>query len=469
MDLNVHNYTKEELIELLQLSPEPDQIAILTAVESQLETLQHPEAIQFIKDAGDRLIQLLPTPTTQQVFASEIKKGIINPDLKHTVNRMINIDSFYREYVDEINATSDRLTIQLSEPVNNAISMCLYSIEIPQSWYTFSIDKGNVGFLLVYQFDNTTGIPQIDRFTPKFMLGTIPVGNYTNKSLMTTLASIIKSMFVNEFETVTTDISILSCTIQQIAITGCITIELVFSNASISFVQLLWIDETNLHSVMKYATVTNNLGWYLGFRKPITLFKTTDNTTFRCLSESLIDTSGTKYIIMQLDDYKPNRLNQGLITLNTTPETPISIPSYYNTTLPQYNISTTEVNVQASAPRTLTSAQIYTINSISSKRAVVNKRLVNHSISDVFAKIPIKKTTEWGVVQSDGTYATLDNGPGKLMVEFTSTLQLNVREYFGPVNLLGFTLALYDDKGNALGLNGMDWSCTIMVKSVYEY
>jgi hypothetical protein len=283
---------------------------------------------------------------------------------------------------------------------------------------------------------------------------------------MSTLATTIKSLFTTEFNG--TDNSILSCNITQIATSGCITIQLTFENA-ISYIQLLWVDETNLHPDMKYSTVTNNLGWYLGFRKPITLVVTTDNKTFACKSESLIDTAGTKYIIMQLDDYKPNRLNQGLITLNTAPQTPISIPSYYNTTLPQYNISPTEVNVQASAPRTLTNAQIFTINSISEKRAIVNKRLVNHSITDVFAKIPIKKTTEWGMVQPDGSYVTLDNGPGKLMVEFTSTLQLNTREYFGPVNILGFTIALYDDKGNALGLNGMDWSCTIMAKSVYEY
>ena len=32
-----------------------------------------------------------------------------------------------------------------------------------------------------------------------------------------------------------------------------------------------------------------------------------------------------------------------------------------------------------------------------------------------------------------------------------------MREYFGPVELENLSVALYDDKGNLLGLNGMEF------------
>jgi hypothetical protein len=63
----------------------------------------------------------------------------------------------------------------------------------------------------------------------------------------------------------------------------------------------------------------------------------------------------------------------------------------------------------------------------------------------------------------------VDNGPAKLIVEFSGPLQLNTREYFGPVTIRSFLVTLYDDKGTTLGLNGVDWSFTLIAKSIYQY
>jgi hypothetical protein len=35
--------------------------------------------------------------------------------------------------------------------------------------------------------------------------------------------------------------------------------------------------------------------------------------------------------------------------------------------------------------------------------------------------------------------------------------------------MTSFSVSLYDDKGMILGLNGMDWSFTIIAKSIYQY
>jgi hypothetical protein len=41
------------------------------------------------------------------------------------------------------------------------------------------------------------------------------------------------------------------------------------------------------------------------------------------------------------------------------------------------------------------------------------------------------------------------------------TLQRNRRDFAGPVDILNLTITLRDDKGNLLGLNGHDWSCSL--------
>jgi hypothetical protein len=171
-----------------------------------------------------------------------------------------------------------------------------------------------------------------------------------------------------------------------------------------------------------------------------------------------------------LDDYKANRLNKSLVCVNSKQENTIPLPSYYNKSLSQFQTSATTINVLPQAPRNLTAKQLFTINSISDKRVDVgNQRLKSPDASDIFAKIPIKKATEWGTVDANEYYTANDNGPGKLIVEFSGPLQLNIREYFGPVNMTSFAVSLYDDKGVLLGLNGLDWSFTLIAKHIYQY
>ena len=45
----------------------------------------------------------------------------------------------------------------------------------------------------------------------------------------------------------------------------------------------------------------------------------------------------------------------------------------------------------------------------------------------------------------------------------------NTRTYFGPVNISRMRVALQDDKGNTLNLNGGDWSITLMAETLYQY
>jgi hypothetical protein len=109
-----------------------------------------------------------------------------------------------------------------------------------------------------------------------------------------------------------------------------------------------------------------------------------------------------------------------------------------------------------SAPRTLTQAQLYTINSINSN----NNNMTNYlakapTSSDILAILPVKTST--GMTT------------GSLLVEFSGSLQDNVRTYFGPVNIDRMAVKLLNDKGNVLNLNGNDWCCTLVCECLYQY
>jgi hypothetical protein len=206
----------------------------------------------------------------------------------------------------------------------------------------------------------------------------------------------------------------------------------------------------------------------LGFRNPITTFNNIqgDPTIYSFTAESLVDVSGTKYIILSLDDYKTNRLNRNILSITNTPHTPIALPTYFTNDVPQYKVSPTKTNALPSFPRVLTAKQLYTINAITDKTTPQNL-IVGYDSSSAFAKVAVKRT-DWGKTNSSGCTLIMDV-PNKLFVENGGPLQLQAREYFGPVDLYSLSVALYDDKGNLLGLNGMDWSFSLLAKCLYQY
>jgi hypothetical protein len=109
-----------------------------------------------------------------------------------------------------------------------------------------------------------------------------------------------------------------------------------------------------------------------------------------------------------------------------------------------------------SAPRTLTNAQIYTINEIKKNRINnMNYLAKAPTTADILAILPVK--TSVGIPT------------GSLLVEFSGALQDNNRVYFGPVDIDRMAVKLLDDKGNILNLNGNDWCFTLICECLYQY
>ena len=58
---------------------------------------------------------------------------------------------------------------------------------------------------------------------------------------------------------------------------------------------------------------------------------------------------------------------------------------------------------------------------------------------------------------------------GDVFVEKANTIGLNIRNYFGPVDIERIEVKLYDDKGNILDLNGSEWSFSVLTTQLYQY
>ena len=127
-------------------------------------------------------------------------KGNLNPILKETIKRVISIDSQYRDVSVYKNSTD--FTFNLSEPIQDVVSLKLYSVQIPYTWYTIN---NNFGSNFFYINGITTGINN-DYFKYKI---SIPSGNYQSIDLASTIHDSIQTIVtqIPEVDFGTTDIS----------------------------------------------------------------------------------------------------------------------------------------------------------------------------------------------------------------------------------------------------------------------
>lgn len=115
-----------------------------------------------------------PSSNISLTRTMEYSKDKLNPLLKETTKRVISIDSQYR---DNKNVTSTtEFTFNLSEPLKDVVSLKLYSVQIPYTWYTVNNSYGGNFFYI-------KGVsPGITNGNYDFKIE-IPAGNYTPESL----------------------------------------------------------------------------------------------------------------------------------------------------------------------------------------------------------------------------------------------------------------------------------------------
>ena len=432
--------------------------------------------------------------STSKVFETAVKQGKINPDVKNTTQRLVNVDSSYRKLLVEglgaADLKSDDFVFTLNETLTSVLSLTLYSLELPYAWYNFTSEKGMTGMRISTM--TASGDPYPD---PSADVGTkIPEGNYTGLSLLQAVEDALNGFIYEMIDNTTTTLLEVGpgpwWTLTQDPLDGKTIISAVNQETDVTKdrwyypynVQLTWFDISFTTSTLNNATLYSNLGWALGYRLPITILLPLASTPpppdvpdlVVMKSASILDTNGTKYIIMKLNDYKTNRLNKALVSIDSSENTKIDLPNYINPDTQRSRFTKNDAVVYAvgTAPRLLTAKQLYTINAISDRNAVAAVRLRGNSPddADVFAKIPMKKNVPWSTYDpATGISTVINDAPATPLVDFSGPLQNNIREYFGPVDITNLHVTLYDDKGYNLDLNGIDWSFTLLVKSLYQY
>ena len=361
-----------------------------------------------------------------QTHPISIVQGTINPNLKNTITRIISIDSQYRSNIYPYTNTDISLpsfnsdfTINLSDPLSNVLSIELNSIQIPKVWYNIDNFIGNNSLFL-----------SINGGEPK--LYALPAGDYNVTTIIPALNQLVPAILEFVYSEITRKITITNI--------GGDMIEIIF-----------YMPGSVIDGCITTAYENNSLGWTLGYREtPNEIGKVSLvlDGGGSIEAESIINLYGPQYIMLVVDDFNHNRLNNAIIS-SVERDSKLELPEYRNVESVSCEDDGSSFFVK-SAPRKLTQAQIYTLNSIVDDRRERKNRNYAPTTNDVLALIPITNEID-------------------TIVRFGDDVNSSKREYFGPVSIDRFNIKLVDDKGNLIKLNGRDWSFTLKVTQLYQY
>ncbi len=423
-----------------------------------------------------------------------VKQDSLNPNLKNTITRFINLDSQFRQYTNGVDSTATDYTLDLSDTLKDALSLRVFSYQIPYSWYTIDVAYGNTCLWINDGSYNVVVSVKSGNYTPSQFVTELnnsfnnagfynyPSGSpvsYNSNNGKITLSFLGLDSSGN---LIGTDFS--GNTVENIYTT--FTVGVATKIIFYDFTSILQCSNNCISKTNHYFN--NSLGWIMGFRVPYAYLDPTGN-----VAPCILDLNGPKYLILVIDDYNQNHVNNGLVSI-TQFSSVLKTPIYYSPDMPyicsvqQGNNLTrlvADTNIQSifdnqnystsnglliagkyegdsatqiilpSAPRTLTQSQIYTINEINKNRNNTTNYLSRApTSSDILGILPIK---------------TVGLSTGSLIVEFSGSVQDNNRTYFGPVDIDRMCVKLLDDKGNILNLNGNDWCVTLICECLYQY
>lgn len=321
-----------------------------------------------IENTDDHNIQKRKDLPYLSSFPSEYFPGVINPLKKRTLRKNLNIDTRFRD--NYYNSPSTNFNITLPTNFNNVIQMQLSSIELPTTFYVISKQYGNNYFNI-----------KLVSITDVISTSTITIqdGNYTPENLIIAINNQL-AILGAPFNDIVFTIGISSGSGNGQTIIG-------INSASIANYKYIELDfQADKNGIYDTSTpLPLKFGWLLGFRNGIY----TNNLNY--VSEGIIELTGPRYLYLVVDDYNNNVNN-----------------NFYSA----FNSSILNKNIIARI-----SLQAYVFNIFQEN----NINLIN---------IP--------------------------------------REYFGPVNLLNLNIQLLDEYGRIVDLNNMDFSFSLNLTTIYD-
>jgi hypothetical protein len=415
-DLNIDNYSRDELIEMFELPHNFDRNIIETKEsklrdsiinnneinkETQTETINfiikakniilngnsnnssdnavvkklesiYNSSIRLHKtelaDTGEHMIQENTLQPHLQSYPSEFFPGVINPIKKRVINKILNIDSRFRD--NYYSSSSTNYNVKLPTNFNDVLQIQLLSIEVPQTYYNISKQYGNNFFTVV-----VNGTAEVLN---------IPDGNYDP----TTIATIINKQLTNlggDYACVVFSCNLINFTTIS---TGTGQILVGFNGSQTSGATLELNFQADRFGVDdRFTPLPLKLGWMIGFRNGIYI----NNLNY--VSEGIFDYTGPRYFYLVVDDYNTSVVNNFFGAFNSS---------------------------------------------------VLNK--------NILARI-----------------STQINVSGYNVLEQNNMRNITPpREYMGPVNLNNLTIQLLDEFGRVVNLNNMDFSFCLQLTTVYN-
>ena len=434
-DLNISNYTINELEKMLELRNGYTKAEIITQTtifkdkvlgENNMPISKKNDIVDFLNKASNKIIKKLTlslekthddfTPAFEKMTntiipgtgsSAVIEKpsvvaglnwpkfsgrlidnadqppGIINPINVRTIKRTINLDTRFRPNYYTSSSTDFSLTLPVR--IKNAVSMRIASIEIPISWYVVAKYWGN-SFFKIEWGDNGDGT-----FANDYTV-TIPDGNYElfwqAATEATDLASTINT-FMHSYTG--PDSAILQDIVFNVDRTSGrsgFAWKSGSPNSTQNFKISFSIDENGNSD---FSTILQfRLGWLLGFR--VGFYE-----GLSIVSEGICYMKGPRYAFISINDFNN------------------SVSNYF-------------------------------ISAFSS--SLLQK--------DIIARINLTY-----IQQQQGVYQTgQDDG--------LSTQINRQRSYFGPVDIERLEIKLLDEFGRIIDLNNMDWSMALTMECLYD-
>jgi hypothetical protein len=307
-DLNIENYTQQELTDMFELPVIFDNKMIElhtrllidnTMNDTTFNTSYKQQIIHFINQAKDLLLDKLKYKNTEIIstnnnthliqqprqtpyvnsIPNEYFMGTINPLKQRTITQNLNIDSRFRDNIYNSYSTNFNITLPLK--INNVVQMKLVSIQLPNTYYTIS-----------NQYNNNYFIIKINGITTKI---SIPFGNYNTITIMDAINTNLTALGA-PFNYVS--FSSISNTLQtQINPNG---------SGIVTSLEIIFYESIN-DDICHTQIAQISLGWLLGFRE----YRYTDHTTY--ISEGPIDLSGAKYFYLAIDNFNNNSVNNNFV------------------------------------------------------------------------------------------------------------------------------------------------------------
>ena len=404
-DLNINNYTKQELMDMFELPTHFDNTLveqkesllkdnILNNKEINSDTKnrtvqfllnakniilnEHKPVAKKITELYDSKYELKTTPLNDSdehmvqerkpelylsSYPSKFFPGVINPIKKKTIKKNLNIDTRFRDNYYASSSSNFNITLPIN--IDNVLEMQLNSIELPTTFYVVSKQYGNNFFTIVVNGSST--------------IITIPDGNYTNQTILKILNKQL-SLQGSPFHYV-------SFIPNLITASGTMQTLIGPDASGISIINEIEIDfqKDKMGNDDHNTPLPLKLGWLLGFRNGNYV------GSVNYISESVIDLTGPRYLYLVLDDFNNNVNNHYISAFNSS---------------------------------------------------LLNK--------NILARISLQ-ANYFSILQQNNL-----------------NIVTTPREYFGPINLNNMNIQLLDEYGRIVDLNFMDYSFCITLTLVYD-